>query len=97
MKGTLRNSRNCNKGSTIGSVSKSCASALLVTLSIQLLWLDTLNICSLMCGLMCQYDVVILCQWLAADVLNVNCCYLIVRLNNYVVNLCSSDDLELLL
>jgi hypothetical protein len=73
--------------------------------SLQLQWLDAVNICGLMCGLMCRFDVwtrmrfnvVILCQWFAADVWNVNCCYLIARLNSYVVSLCSSDNLELLL
>ena len=51
----------------------------------------------LMCGLICRFDVVILCQWFAADVWNVNYYNLIDMLNSYVVILCSSDDIELLL
>ena len=58
--------------------------------------LDAVNICGLLCGLIWWFVVVKLCQWLAADVWNVNCWYLIASLNNYVINLCSSEDLELL-
>jgi hypothetical protein len=52
LKGSLRNTRNGNKGSTTIFVSYARASALLVILSLQLLWLDAVNICGLMCGLM---------------------------------------------
>jgi hypothetical protein len=97
LKGSLRNTRNGNKTSTTISVGYARASALLVILSLQLLRLDAVNICDLMCGLICRFNVVILYQWFAADVWNVNCYYLIVRLNSYVVSLCSSDDLKLLL
>ena len=102
---TKRETRNDNRRSTTISMSYAHASALLVILSLQLLRLDAVNICGLMCGLMCRFDVWTCmpvwcgdsCQWFATNVWNVNCCYLIARLNSYVVNLCSSDDLKLLL
>ena len=55
----LRSLRYSNRRSTISYMRISCVSALLlVTLSHQLCWLDTVNICGLMCVLMCWFDVV---------------------------------------
>ena len=91
--------------STTISVSYARASALLLILSLQLLRLDAVNICGLMCGLMCRFDVWTRMPVWCGDTLSVvhcwcvkcNCCYLIARLNSSIVSLCSSDNLELLL
>ena len=84
LKGSLRSSKYSNRRSTISYVRISCASALLlVTLSRQLCWLAAVNICGLMCVLVCWFDVVKLsvdCCWCV----NSNLLYLIVMLNNYV-------------
>ena len=57
LKGNLKNTRNGNRRSITISVSYAHALALLIILSLQLLWLDAVNICGLMCGLMCRFDV----------------------------------------
>jgi len=57
LKGSLRNTRNDNRRSTTISVSYAHALALLIILSLQLLWLDAVNICGLMCWLMCHFNV----------------------------------------
>jgi hypothetical protein len=53
MKGSLKNTRNGNRRRKIITVSYARASTLLVTLSLQLLRLDAVNIYGLMYGLMC--------------------------------------------
>ena len=66
-------------------VSYACTSALLVTLSLQLLWLDAVNIYGLICVLVCWFDVVkVKLSAGCCSCVNSNLLYLIVMLNNYV-------------
>jgi midasin (ATPase involved in ribosome maturation) len=45
-----------------------------VTLNRQLCWFDAVNICRLMCGLVCRFDVMKLYRWLAVDVRTIIFC-----------------------
>jgi hypothetical protein len=75
LKGSLRNTRNGNRGSTTISVSYARALALLIILSLPLLQLDAVNICGLMCRLMCRFDVWTCMSVWCGDTLSVVRCW----------------------